>query len=128
MNVVISRALPVAISLALIVGVHGTEILATAQPSPQTGCHDCGCASECSCRGPVKGCACNSKGPSIKTNCNCGCSGTIHLGGISSWESVFAGTCGLNRPLLVWSTPPGLGDSEAWRLAFEHEHPPRLLS
>jgi hypothetical protein len=129
MNVIIFRALPIATALALLVGVHGAELLSTAaEIHARSGGHDCGCADECGCRGPVKGCNCSSQGTSIKARCGCGCSEPMHRGGATTWESVLTGSCSVGAPILDWSFLSLGSDIHAWRLAFEHEHPPRYAS
>lgn len=126
MNAVVFRVLLVAISLALIVSVHGGEVCAAAAIPADSGCHDCGCATECACKGPATGCACSKNGVSLKSLCNCGCSDTIHMGMASSWKSFPAQTCAVIAPELIWSSAPKAGESQSWRFAYEHEHPPRV--
>jgi len=128
MNALIFRALPVAISLALIIGVHGAELCTAAGMRAETGCHDCGCASECSCKGSAKGGVCSQKGVSLKTACACGCSEPMHMGAMSSWKSVPAQGCSAIAPELIWWAAPVASQSQSWRLAYEHKHPPRFSS
>ncbi len=128
MHVYAFRVSQFVFSLALILGVHGAEFRSAAALRTATGCHDCGCATECSCRGPVKGCACGQKGTSLKTTCGCGCSKTMHMGATSFWESILCGACTVGAPDPIWTPTPGLGESHSWRLAYEYEHPPRASS
>ncbi len=128
MNVVNSRALPVALALMLIVSVHGVDYLAASQMQPRSSCNSCDCTRECGCRGPVKTCGCGSKGLSIKARCRCGCSDQIHLTAASSWKSTLAPARPVVGPDLGWSHAPGLGTPLSWRLAYEHDHPPRPLT
>lgn len=128
MNAVIFRVLLIAISLALIVSVHGGELCAAAAIQADSGCHDCGCASECSCKGPAMSCACSKNGVSLKSICGCGCSDPKHIGIASPWKSFPAQTCAVIAPELIWSSAPRVGESQSWRLAYEHEHPPRTPS
>jgi len=128
MNAAIFRTLLVATSLALIVGVHGGELCAAAGMQAEKGCHDCGCAEECSCKGPATGCSCSKKGVSLKTACGCGCAEPMHMGAMSSWKSFPAQDCAVIAPELIWSSTPSAGESQSWHLAHEHEHPPRSSS
>lgn len=127
MKVTLSRALLVAFVLAFVAGVHGSEVLTAAQQQPQSGCHDCGCDASCACQGATS-CDCSSDGPTIKARCGCGCSDPVHRGGTTTWEGLFARSRPLVSPHLMWSPAPNLGDSQAWRLPYEHKHPPRALS
>ncbi len=128
MNVVNSWTLPVALALMLIVSVHGVEYVAAAQMQPSSGCNDCDCTKECGCRGPVKSCGCGSKGLSVKARCQCGCSEQIHINVASSSKSTLVPTSPVVGPYLTWSFTPEFGTPLSWRLAFEHDHPPKILS
>ena len=131
MCVFVFRALSLVFTLALIFCVHGAELSAAAGMQGmqnENGCHDCGCASDCSCKGPAKGCACSQQGVSLKTACGCGCSEPMHMGAASSWKSVPAQGGSTIVPELIWSSLPVADQSQSWRLAYEHKHPPRLSS
>lgn len=128
MNVVNSRTLPVALALMLIVSVHGVEYVAASRSQPKSGCADCQCTKECGCRGPVKSCGCGSKNPSLKANCKCGCSEPVHIDAASSCKSTLAPAHPVVGPHLTWSLAPEIGTPLSWRLAHEHEHPPRAPS
>ena len=127
MKVVFLRAVPVALALALMVNVHGTEFLTAIEFQPKTGCRDCACSKDCGCRGPVKSCNCSSEGLDLKARCGCGCSDSTHMTASFSWESVLAQPCAVGKPHLTWSSTTGPGDPQSWRLAHELDHPPRTL-
>ena len=116
----------VALAIVFLAGVHGTELALVVDGPP--GGHKCGCATDCACRGPDHGCGCSRAGPSIKGRCGCGGSEQNHQGTAPSWDTVLAPACSLGAPLLVWSAVPARGDSQAWRLPYEHERPPESLS
>jgi hypothetical protein len=107
-------------------GVHGTEVLMSVQAG--AGGQGCGCSTECSCRTPDQGCGCSRSEASMKARCGCGGTAPLHDGISSSWDTVFAQAWPLEAPRLKWSPAPVRGDVLAWRLAFEHEHPPRTLA
>ena len=125
MRVIIDKMLPIALAIVFLAGVHGSEALVAAQPQPD--CGDCGCSTECECRGPDNGCGCDRRELTIKARCGCGGSGRQHDGVASSWHTVLALACSMGAPLLMCSPAPNLGDPQAWRLPYEHEHPPRSL-
>jgi len=125
MRVIIDRMLPVALAIVFLVGLHGTEALMAAQA--QLSSHDCGCSTDCACRGPDNGCDCSRPEFTIKARCGCGGSGPQHGGMAPSWHTVLAPGCSMGAPLLMWSSTPNLGDPQAWQLPYEHEHPPRPL-
>jgi hypothetical protein len=128
MNPAIARALIVACTLTYIAGVHGTELLAAATTPTVSHSRDCGCVDGCSCRGPSKGGCCPGTVESLTTSCGCGCGGTDHTAVGSTWEGLLTPTGGLGAPDLFWR-PADLPDNpHSWRLAYEHEHPPRFLS
>lgn len=128
MNGFIYRTLTVVFALLLVASAHGVELASAATAPARSDCHDCGCASECACRGPAKGCNCGSEGLTVKNACGCGCSDGMHMVGGPSWKSLVARSCGMGAPNVIWTATEALGDGQAWRLAHEHEHPPRLLS
>jgi len=88
--------------------VHGTEVAIAAQPQPDSD--DCGCSTECACRGPDKGCGCYSPGLTMEARCGCGGSGPQHEGMAPSWDTEFAPACAMGAPLLMWSPAPDPGD------------------
>jgi len=126
MRIIIDKVLPVALSIVFLAGVHGAEVLMAAQA--QADSHQCECSTDCACRGPDNGCSCSRPEVSMKARCGCGGSGPQHEGMAPSWHTVLAPSCSMGAPLLIWSPTPDLGDSQAWRLPYEHEHPPRPLS
>ncbi len=125
MRVIIDRVLPVALAIVFLAGVHGTEVVMAALPQPDS--HDCGCSTECACRGPDNGCGCYSQELTMEARCGCGASGPQHEGMAPSWDTEFAPACSMGAPLLISSAAPDPGDPQAWRLPYEHEHPPRPL-
>ena len=125
MNVIIEKAMPVAFAIVLLTCVHGTEVVAAAQPEP--GSHECGCSTECVCRVADRGCGCSGQGLTMKARCGCGGSESHQEGTAPSWETVFAQASPAGAPQLEWSPAPDMGDPLAWRLPFEHEHPPKPL-
>ena len=117
--------LPVALAIVFLVGLHGTEALMAAQA--QLSSHDCGCSTDCACRGPDNGCDCSRPEFTIKARCGCGGSGPQHGGIAPPWHTELAPGCSMGAPFIMWSSTPNLGDPKAWRLPYEHEHPPRPL-
>ena len=126
MNVIVHRTLSVAFALAFIVNAHAAEALAMAEiVGASSGPHECGCSSGCACRSTDKD---ESRDRSaIRGRCSCGCSDPLHLEGPST-ETIYTAFWLLSEPLLAWIPVETLGDSPVWRLAFEHEHPPRVAA
>ena len=125
---ILVRALNVAVALVVLSTAHGGEfVLAVTTPAP-AGSHDCGCSDGCACKGPSKGCNCSKKGVTLKNACGCGCSGNLHVMGGSAPKSLLACTCDLGAPVMIWTPLPDMARPQAWRLAFEHRHPPRALT
>ena len=125
MKVVVVRTLYVALALVLLSSAHGAELVLTATTPAPSDSHECGCSDGCACKGPAKGCHCSKEGVSLKTACNCGCSGNLHAIGGSSWKSLLNHRCDLLPPDLISRPLFGQPRSQTWRLAFEHTHPPR---
>jgi hypothetical protein len=128
MKAVVVNTLTVALALALFASAHGAELVSTAMNPARSDHHDCGCSDGCSCRGPVKGCNCSTEGAGLKTSCGCGCSDGLHAIGGSTWKSLLARSCDLRAPTMIWTPAHDRADAQAWRLAYEHKHPPRALS
>jgi len=127
MNVAVVRTLILALALVIISSANGAELVLTATSPAPSGAHDCGCSDGCACKGPAQGCNCSKKGVSLKTVCDCGCSGNLHAIGGSTCKSLLARSCDLGAPLLISSPLSDVARPQAWRLAFEHRHPPRAL-
>ena len=127
MKVFVVRTLNIALALVVLSSAHGAELVLTATTPPATGNHDCGCSDGCACKGPAKGCNCSRKGGTLKSVCNCGCSGNVHAIGGSTCKSLLARSCDLGAPLLISAPLSDSARPQAWRLVFEHRHPPRAL-
>ena len=109
MRVIIDRVLPVALAIVFLAGVHGTEVVMAALPQPDS--HDCGCSTECACRGPDNGCGCYSQELTMEARCGCGASGPQHEGMAPSWDTEFAPACLMGAPLLISSPAPDPGEA-----------------
>jgi hypothetical protein len=125
MKPAIARALIVACALTYIAGVHCIELLSAAMTPTASHSRDCGCVDGCSCREPTTGGCCPDTVESLKTLCGCGCGGSVHVTGGSSWEGLLTPSGGLGFPEPFGQPPARAADPPSWRLAFEHEHPPR---
>ena len=125
MIVVVVRTLILALALVILSSAHGAELVLTATSPAPSDSHDCGCSDGCACKGPTKGCHCSRKGVSLKSACDCGCSGNLHAIGGSAWKSVLNHCCGLRAPVLISRPLFAQPRPQTWRLAFEHTHPPR---
>ena len=123
LRAVAENALPLVLSIVFAVGVHGAELLTVAQA--RTDSQKCGCAADCACRGADQGCSCSKPALSITARCGCGGSEPRHEISTPSWDIVFSEGCRVAGPLLALRAAPGSGVPRAWRLAHEHEHPPR---
>jgi len=127
MKAVVVRTLTFALALVLFTGAHGAELVLKSTTPGSSDSHDCGCSDECACRGPVQGCNCSKTGVSLKAVCGCGCSDDLHAIGGLTWKSLLTHRCRLRAPILIWTPLFDQTLSQAWRLAFEHTHPPRVL-
>lgn len=125
MNRLVDSFLPIALAITFVTVVHGTEVANAVQFVPDD--HSCECAKDCACRGPDAGCGCSRPELTMKGRCGCGGSQPEHEGTTPSWDVEFALRCSYVAPLLIQQSPPVPGIPRAWRLAFEHEHPPRTL-
>lgn len=121
----IVRSVSLLFAIVFVVSVHGAEVLTAAQAQPERS--SCECASDCVCRSPSKDCNCSGPELTMKARCGCGGPDSHHEGTAPSWDTVFAKTCCLGAPPLIVSPAPILGDPEALRIPFEHEHPPKPL-
>lgn len=126
MHRVMSRAVPVIVATALVVGVHGAELFSVARAPARTESHDCGCDDGCSCKRPAKRC-CGSETVEFRTACGCGCGGAVHLIEGPRWQTVLTLSCSLTGPSRTWIPVHEIDGPLAWRLAHELDHPPKPI-